>query len=232
MILELDVLKIKKGVLIVFSGLDNTGKSSQIQLIRDSISTDLSCQVIWGRLGYTPGFNMLKRILRRQNNFKVNIPNQGDIAERSKLFAKKNIRKAWLFIALLDFFLYYGVYLRILVWKNDFIVCDRYVLDSMVDLIVNFPEEKVFFLRFLQFIEVFLPKPNVSFLLLVDNETALMRSKEKNEPFPESREVYDLRRSLYQKYLPSQCNVVDTSSSINDVNNEIIEKMRIFEVAL
>ncbi|MDA7437895.1 hypothetical protein N8773_00850, partial [Candidatus Pseudothioglobus singularis] len=52
-------------MIIVFSGADGAGKSTQIDLLISSItkSGHNACS-IWSRGGYTPGFEFVKKALR------------------------------------------------------------------------------------------------------------------------------------------------------------------------
>ena len=52
------------GTFIVFSGLDCSGKSTQIEFLRKEFSDrEKNNLVFWSRGGYTPGFQKLKDLL-------------------------------------------------------------------------------------------------------------------------------------------------------------------------
>ena len=59
-------------------------------------------------------------------------------------------------------------------------------------------------------------------------EESLIRSKLKNEPFPDSQEVLQARLKYYTEYANfHEVNVVDCTESIEHINNIILEQMDI-----
>ena len=53
-------------MLIVFSGTDGAGKSTQIRELKKYFSSkEKKLNVIWARGGYTPGFEFLKGLIRK-----------------------------------------------------------------------------------------------------------------------------------------------------------------------
>ena len=101
----------KKGKHIVFSGLDCSGKSTQIELLNNSFKArNQKSLVFWSRGGYTPGFQKLKDVLRMFSRNKL--PKSGNSPERDKALSNPFIRKIWLSIAMIDLFYYYVIYLR------------------------------------------------------------------------------------------------------------------------
>jgi len=52
-------------MIIVFSGVDCAGKSTQIELLKkEFLSQGVTAQSLWSRGGYTPGFELFKKFLR------------------------------------------------------------------------------------------------------------------------------------------------------------------------
>lgn len=183
--------------LIIFSGTDGSGKTTQINLLSDAISTERGFKVsyMWARGGYTPGFEFLKKIIRFLGGSKV--PANGKSEQRDKVFSNDFIKYLWLNIAILDLIFFWALYLRINLLLSKVVICDRYISDTKLDFQLNFPNvdfENYLLWRVLKFVS---PVPKVYFFLWVPVEISLKRSLEKNEPFPDNEEIYHARLNNY-----------------------------------
>jgi thymidylate kinase len=185
------------GQLIVFSGLDGAGKSTQIELLREYYQKKgVESVTVWSRGGYTPGFETLKNLVRRISGKKV-LPPAGRTGTRERTFRKKWIRVAWLHVALIDLIWLYAVRFRWWLRSGKIVLADRYLWDTLVDFRINFPQEKVegwILWRTLVWLSA---KPMCSYLFLVPVEESLRRSVEKAEPFPDSEQVLKRRLDEY-----------------------------------
>ena len=130
----------------------------------------------------------------------------------------------WLSIAILDLIFYWGVYLRWKLLQGNVVICDRYLLDTLLDFRNNFPNsyfEKSWLWRLLK---VSIPKPSVSFLLWVPVAESIRRSQMKDEPFPDDEKTLTWRLDAYMngRIFPTQYYTrIDCSRSIDIVFNEI-----------
>ena len=98
-------------MLITLSGIDSSGKTTQINNAIDYYSINkIIFKVIWSRGGYTSIFNRLKHILRKM--FKNAIPDAGESPERDKIFKKKWVATLWLNISLIDMIIFYVFFWR------------------------------------------------------------------------------------------------------------------------
>jgi len=193
-------------VIIIFSGTDGAGKSTQIDLlIHELLNNGYKVKCIWARGGYTPIFMYVKRVARII--FGKKIMPSGRVNARNKLIANRSVSKAWLIISIFDLLGLYAIYVRALSSFGYVVVCDRYIGDSYIDFKRNFGSkfnDKGLSWRLLDWAA---PKPDHAFLLHVPVETSIERSRLKNEPFPDSKETLEFRLSYYlnESLFPSSC---------------------------
>ena len=99
--------------MIAFSGIDGAGKSTQIKLLKNKLEKNgKKVTLFWGRGGYTPGMELIKRVLRNNNSSAIPLK-RGHSDERDRAFSKKWVKKMWLSLSILDLIFFYGIYVRI-----------------------------------------------------------------------------------------------------------------------
>jgi thymidylate kinase len=212
------------GKLFTLSGIDGAGKSTQIDLLMQSVAIIGKKPVyLWTRGGYTGPFNFLKTCLRKVLGKKL--PPSGRNSSREKAFQKFWIRNLWLNLAIFDLIVVYGFYVRWLRLLGRYIIADRYISDTWIDFKLNFPEvnyDKWYLWKILIWLT---PEPDKSFVLLIPVAESLRRSEMKNEPFPDSKEVLEKRLELYQSFAPaSDCYTIDCLQPIPKIHREILQK--------
>ena len=91
----------KKRQVIIFSGLDCSGKSTQIDFLKKEFSNrNQKNFVFWSRGGYTPGIEKFKSIIRFI--FGGKLPKPGKTKKRDRAFSNQYIRRLWITLAMLD----------------------------------------------------------------------------------------------------------------------------------
>jgi len=213
--------------VILFSGLDGAGKSTQIDRLKDYyLNKNERVYCFWSRGGYTPGFQKLKNTIRKI--LKNKLPKAGKSQEREASFGNPLIRKIWLFISIVDLIFYYSFFLRIKLLCGYNIVCDRFILDTNVDFNIAYPNENVenwILWKILVWSSI---KPNHHFLLLISVKESMKRSLLKDEPFPDTMDTLKKRLSLYElfskenKYL----HTIWCNKSVNVITKQIIENLK------
>lgn len=210
-----------KGKLIVFSGLDGAGKSTQIEILVDYFcSKGRPPKFIWTRGGYTSLFNSLKNLLRKLLG--KHIPPPGRNEKRKQVMHSKRVQKLWLITALFDLLRVYTFQIRFWLWSAKIVICDRYLIDTLIDFKINFKNQNVerwFLYKLLLWAS---PQPDISFLMLIPVEEAIKRSEQKNEPFPDSPEILAKRLSMYKELLDDKnWTILDGLKSKEELTFEI-----------
>ncbi len=193
----------RRGALIALSGVDCAGKTTQ----RDLLVTELRSRgyapvTIWTRAGYTPGLEAVKKALRAVSGRKKSA--RRGVSEKPSRYPRRAAdlghpikRWLWLTAAMLDLLWVYGVRMRWMA-RTGVVICDRYLLDCLVDFRVNFPADRVeerFLCRWLRGLGA---RPDAAFCLLVPAEQSMERSRGKSRFHWETLEILKERWREYQ----------------------------------
>jgi thymidylate kinase len=169
-------VSIKRPLLISFSGLDGSGKSTQIENLRERLaSAGLKVELLafWDNVvvmtRYREGF------VHTVYGSEKGVGAPGKPVNRRD----KNVRAWYLTIARHALYLLDAIHLRMVVKRainsgNDAIIIDRYVYDELA----NLPLERPMTRSFVRFVEKLAPVPDVAYLLDADPEAAHKRKPE------------------------------------------------------
>lgn len=208
--------------LIVVSGVDCVGKSTQIEMLRAAEELrGAAVQVVWHRPGYSPALDLLRRLVRRVHP--KALPTTADAAARERFFSNSRARRLWATIAVLDTLLRYALALRFYLLLGRVVVCDRYMEDGVLDLRLRFPELNVERWLLTRLTRLAIPRPDLHFLLTIPRATMLQRMDSKREPYPDPSDVRDRRYAEYTQMARSgEFVVIDASKSIEAVHAEML----------
>ena len=158
---------LRKNLFIIFTGIDNAGKSSQINILKSSfLSNGKKVYTFWARGGYTPNFEILKFLMRKIFSNKNTESRNNKI--RKRIFKNQFLSKLWINIAILDLIYYWCIVLRLKLIFGYQVICDRYYEDTFLDFKINFPNINFEKLPLWKLLFFFFFKPDFSFLLYVD----------------------------------------------------------------
>jgi thymidylate kinase len=208
--------------MISFSGIDGSGKGTQLDLLEKyMIDHKLRYCRIWARGSWTPGIELVKKIVRRDKHFSESQKNEYRIEARSN--PKK--MKVIMILSILDLLWYFNLYYRFLKWNNDYLLCDRYIWDTLVDFRVNFSGCRVDEMFIWKILLKSIPYPNESFIFTISSEDSISRGLKKKEAFMESRAIKHLKINQYNQLIHEGkwTQVINGNLDVLEINKKILE---------
>jgi thymidylate kinase len=205
-------------MIISFSGLDSSGKGTQIKSLSLFLSnSSISYNVMWARPGYTPIFVWLKSLFFRNPG----ITQSALKTRKNTALSNKFLSSIWFSISIIDLFIYWGIYLRLLN-KKKLIILDRYILDTFVDLSFQFKNFDIVKLLLYKTLKFVVPAPDVSIFLDLKPHDSIVRQALKNDSYPVDLASLKIKYHLYQ----SELNNLDNFCSIDaNLSPHFIERI-------
>jgi thymidylate kinase len=203
--------------VISFSGVDCSGKSTQISALTDELRRRGERPFyLWFRIGYTPLFLALKNAARRLLG-KGRLPH-GQSQQRDRFMRSGWKRSLWLHLAFADMAFQTAVRIRVLRLLGRVVLCDRYIEDSEMDLMMNFGERAAQ-LPAWKAVKALAAAPDVRIFLDLPFDESLRRSLLKNEPFPDAEETRLRRAGLYEAFKThGSYSIIDARMSIAEIS--------------
>lgn len=182
-------------MIISFSGIDSAGKTTQIEKLTayfDGHSVNFVKR--WSKARGTPGVEFIKNIFRKETQSdKAN-----KVAVRREIY-KSPMKQKLLYIAsMLDLCWYWGIYFRFLGLTHRYLICDRYIWDTYVEMIHDFYSiniERSILWKIVKFVS---PKPKYSFVFVIPAELSLQRDLQKGT---DGTEDIDRKKSKIKIYM-------------------------------
>ena len=218
----------KKGILICFTGIDGSGKTTHaISIVNFLSQDDVKCRYVWTRwvpITLKPVVVLVKALLFKRNTARAR-SNKDYFEYRSakRRYLGKSVGKIWQNMVLFDYCLQVLMKIRIPLVFGNVVVCDRYLYDTLVDFAVDSRYSKGQLKNMLKMRIVSLfPKPDALFLLDVPEEVAFKRKSDVQAltHLLDRREFY---LALAEEY--SSMKVLDNSGYFNDTQSEIRDEV-------
>lgn len=213
-------------MIISFSGIDSAGKTTQIELLMEYFGKHgIRAKKVWSKARATPGVVALKQLLRRDKEL-----DDVQKAEYRKAVFRNPKKEKLLYIAsMLDLCWYWGIYYRLLKLFYKYVVCDRYVWDTYVEINSDFAGidiDKSLLWKIVRFVS---PKPKVSFVFIVPPEVSLKRDHEKNAAGIETIEVKRRKIDSYMKCIDANCwtHVMDGMHTIEELQQQVLDILKL-----
>jgi len=147
----------------------------------------------------------VKRLLGRLRRGK---PRPDEAAPRSYPQRASRMRSPvrrwlWTTAALLDLFYEHVIEIRLLRARGNAVVCDRGLVDALVDLRVNFPRDRVEERLLWRLCLRLAVRPDATFLLLVSPEESIRRARASGRRHVEPAAVLEARLAEYRRIAAS-----------------------------
>ena len=210
--------------MITFSGIDCSGKSTQIDIIKKHLEEQgKKVEVIWSRGGYTPWVEGFKTLIRPDKHY----TEEQKKAYRDSVSQSGLKSKLLLLASIWDLARYYGIVFR---WKdrgNRVVVCDRYIWDTLIDFKVKFPQYD--FEKWLcwKIMLKLIYQPTHSFIFTIPAEESMRRSDLKDDPHPEPYDTRVYRINCYMEQIEKGRwdHVIDATVPIDAVSEQVKEQL-------
>lgn len=217
---------------MALSGVDCAGKSTQRDLLVEALrSSGRELVTVYTRPGYTPGLRAIKSAARALRGGK-RTARDGVSSDPSRYPRRAaNLpgpigRWLWLTAALLDLLLLYAVRIRLWRARGRAVLCNRYLLDALVDFRVNFPADEVEKRWLCRLVRRFAARPDAAFCLLIPAEQSMERARAKARFHWETLDVLEERWREYRSLCAElEVQVLDGGRPVDELARAIQERV-------
>jgi thymidylate kinase len=182
----------RRGILVAFSGVDGSGKSTQVDLLEESFEK-VHIPVLRIRSRWRPVLSLpLLVVMRRLGYARVHRAGGVYIVE-TRLPSRGGLTSLWCVLTQVENIVKTGVKLVFPLLLGRTVICDRYSLDMLVDGMAGLHDTPGYTRLGFRLLRL-LPRPNFAFYMDIDPEVAFRR-----KPDLPGLEDYVERLRLYRE---------------------------------
>ncbi|PID27540.1 MAG: hypothetical protein CSB55_08675 [Candidatus Cloacimonadota bacterium] len=210
-------------LVVSFSGVDGSGKSTHINNLRKAFDKcGVKTEYYWNRAGsmpFTTAALKLYRFLKYGKTEKKDII-KSENTDASVMPKNNTTSGLWRFLTILDMIVWYNIKLRFFSYKGRVIITDRYIMDNIIDIemAANNPDINRFIYKI---VRKLIPELDRQIFISLSPQTIIDRGCD------ERREEIELKHKLYSELIKKDENIliIDNEKDISDASSEIINKV-------
>ena len=213
-----------KGLLIVFCGIDGSGKTTQAQLLVDALmKKGLPASYVWARweqILVRPLTRKWKSSIKKETGHLDGRAKENKQKKR-KLLSNPVLRWLWLGAFFVDYGLQILLKVRVRLMRKELIVSDRMFYDSVIDQAINLGSNSGWLLDNLDspWMKIIFPEPDVVMYIDCPGEIAFARK----DDAPDVEYLTD-RRALYKQLAEKYGWIeIDGTNSVDDIAAQVKE---------
>ena len=209
-------------MIISFSGIDSAGKTTQINKLTSYLDAHhVKYAKRWSKARGTPGIEFIKSFFRKDRG----LDEAGRQAARKEIYKSPKRQKLLYVASLLDLCWYWGVYYRLLNLTNKYLICDRYLWDTYVEMKHDFYSIDIDHSLLWKRVKCLSAKPKVSFVFVIQAELSLERDIQKGTDGTEDIERKKSKINVYMSLVEQKCwtNVMDGTKSREALHQEVLD---------
>lgn len=208
--------------VIFLTGVDGSGKTTHTRyLIEEMKKHGINAKRVWMRgRGLVFVSLPLLGVCRLAGLTKVQKLPNGDQVSEYHFFRNKAVSRIWPWMQLLESIIATVYLILIPSLFTKFVIVDRGVLDTLVDLCVDIRNEALINTVGRLFVRL-LPKNSLVIILDVSEEVSMSRKRE----IPNLSYLLSRRRAYHRLSMAYGWKVIDTSGDFQEVHREILRRM-------
>lgn len=206
------------GMLIAVSGLDGSGKTIHINSLINAFNhCEINTKYFWTRAGSLSITKFFSRIYKGKGD---NISSQKDtLLNTSKKTKKQFLISFWRVLNIIDLVLFYSIIIRYHKLLNKVVICDRYYIDTLVD-IESFNQRGEVNRIIYRIYKALIPKPDLAVYIKTPLSVIRERVKEKIV------EDIDFNYKLIEKIIRSEkVMIIDNTNKFDNVSENLVNKV-------